>query len=645
MENNEQIDNSEHRIEFEEEKNIKEKILFYVPAKKTLFFAGITALILVFIFYAYQACDAYKNVKGFNKAIIGIEKSILEERDIKQAKEHLEQADLKVESLKENLRAARLFSFLPFVNREVSAAKDILSAASITIESGFEIIEWLSILDFIEDGNLVSYNDFSDDEKKEFLQSLVDSVEIWNKTRDNLELSILLLRNAQKTTNIPVVSNLIVSVAGRISKGMELSETALPWISAIPDILGYPESKTYLLLLKNNTELRPTGGFIGTFGIVTLSNGGIEFFETDNVYNLDEPAKAFNEKIPPDPIRKYLKQSQWFFRDSNWDPDFPSSAKSAIQFYKDQKGPIEHFDGVLAFTPKLIEDLISIVGPIEVGDIIFTSETLVDLLAYHVELGFKEEGINEQNRKQIIDELATTLKDRLFSLNFSQIRAFVPKIIESLEEKHFMVYFVDSKLQAMALKANWDNRIKESDFDYLYVVDANLGSLKSDPAMERTISYSISSKDSKLIANVSIEYKHTGTFDWKTTRYRTYTRVYVPLGSKLIKAEGNMENVSVYDEHKKTVFGTFISIEPGATKNLLFSYELPEMLYQKIISKNYYSIFIQKQAGTYSHKLKLNFNLPFNSSKVSPNIFNKLSGANFIGEWNLEKDRLIYFEK
>src|SRR3989344_8002630 len=44
-------------------------------------------------------------------------------------------------------------------------------------------------------------------------------------------------------------------------------------IVALPDVLGFRGSKTYLVLLQNNTELRPTGGFMGAFALVTMDRG------------------------------------------------------------------------------------------------------------------------------------------------------------------------------------------------------------------------------------------------------------------------------------------------------------------------------------------------------------------------------------
>ena len=216
----------------------------------------------------------------------------------------------------------------------------------------------------------------------------------------------------------------------------------------------------------------------------------------------------------------------------------------------------------------------------------------------------------------------------------------LPLITQAFDEKQAMIYFTDPNLQKSAANFNWDNRIKETAGDYFYVVDANLGSLKTDPAISRTISYSLrpEAKDRSLIATVKITYTNQGKFDWKTTRYRTYTRLYVPLGSTLITAEGNEEPLAITDSHGKTVFGTFISIEPEDSETLTFNYKLPAGLVNKI-SQGDYSLLVQKQAGTEAHGLELDIALPFAVESVNPSVLKKADKNQVISRTNLQEDR------
>lgn len=612
-----------------------------IPTKKQTKLAVFYALIFLFVFYFIQVFLIFKNAIEFGSRIDNLKENIIS-RDFEKAKDTLEKMNSDLGRIDLSARLLYPFNSIPGISQEFKSARLIISAGKNYINSGIILTGWASEIPELSEADFSSVSSLSADKKGAILARIDESSEIWEKINNNSDSSMELLERAKDSTKLPVVSGIINEVISKINKYQNLFDAAQTFLSIAPDILGYPTEKAYLLLLQNNTELRPTGGFIGTYGILKIKNAEVVEFLTDNVYNLDEPAKAYNTKVPPLPMQKYIKQKQWFFRDSNWDPDFPTTAQRAIQFYKDEKGPVSHFNGVIAFTPDLIEDIMSVIGPIYADGKEFTSENLVELLAWHVEKGFTKEGVTAYNRKKIIDDIAQQIKEKIFSLSSDKIKTMLPIIMNNFEEHQLMVWFENPDAQKIIQDLNWGNRILPAEYDYLYVVDANLGSLKSDPAINRTINYKLSVTDQgELRSNVEIIYEHTGKFDWKTTRYRTYARVYVPYGSKLISAKGNEEDIKITDEHGKTVFGTFISIEPGKSETLSFTYSLPKDVVNKILLSNY-ELLVQKQAGTSAHKLNLDITLPFSIDEALPKeIIKKKSDNSAKGSTDLKVDRKI----
>ena len=229
----------------------------------------------------------------------------------------------------------------------------------------------------------------------------------------------------------------------------------------IPKIAGYPESKTYLFLLENNTELRPTGGFIGTYGTLKVKDGEIEDFVTDNIYNLDVPAESFLNIDPPEPLKKYLKSERWFLRDSNWSPDFPATAEKALWFYEQERGPVKNFDGVIAVTPTFIESLIELTGELTVQGITFNKENFVDTLQYQVEQGYYRQGISDSERKEIIGQLSAMLLDRLLALPQSKWDDFWTTFTNDIEHKQILIYLRDPVAQATVSQENWGGEVTD----------------------------------------------------------------------------------------------------------------------------------------------------------------------------------------
>jgi hypothetical protein len=365
----------------------------------------------------------------------------------------------------------------------------------------------------------------------------------------------------------------------------------------------------------NNTELRPGGGFVGAYGVIKVSDGGIDSFFTDDVYGLDGPSEAWMKETPPAPLARYLGKT-WYMRDANWSPDFVVSAADIERLYHLEKGPVDHFDGVIGITPTFIGRLLSITGPIDIDGHVFNSDNITDELEYQVEKGFAQGGVPYFQRKDIVGKLGDELVKRLLQTPVSKLPDVAAVAQEAVNEKHLMVSLADPDLMSYADSRGWTGRVPTTTGDSLMVVDANLASLKTDSVMDRTVSYSFSPDGTGYLAHAAITYHNTGHFDWKTTRYRTYARFYVPLGSTLVQGEGMMKDdklndpkhtpgtIDVGTDLGQTVFGAFISIEPGETKTLAVTYRLPDAL-NKAIQAGSYHLDVTKELGTLGHKLTL----------------------------------------
>ncbi len=83
------------------------------------------------------------------------------------------------------------------------------------------------------------------------------------------------------------------------------------------DILGGNGPRKYLFLFQNNNEMRATGGFIGTYGVLDIFNGRIKKFYIDGIFNPD--GQLMVDVVPPTPIQKI--SGGWSLHDSNWFPD------------------------------------------------------------------------------------------------------------------------------------------------------------------------------------------------------------------------------------------------------------------------------------------------------------------------------------
>jgi hypothetical protein len=385
-----------------------------------------------------------------------------------------------------------------------------------------------------------------------------------------------------------------------------LIEPFLPFLKDLPTLLGKDEPQDFLILLQNPHELRPTGGFIGTYGRMTIDRGSVTQFFTDDIYRVDAKLVGKETDIAPEPFKLFANLNYWYVRDANWSPDFPTSAQDVLRLYT-KATEEEGIDVVLAMTPRIVEEFLKITGPVTVDGITFTNENLIDALQYRVEQEFWRIGLKDEDRKIVINHLAQELRGRFFSLSTAEATAFAEAAKRTIAEKEILVYSANPAIQEQLLQAGWAGAIPDVKHDLVAVVDANIGALKTDRLVDRSFDYEVHKRpDGQYQATLRLTYKNNGHFDYRTTRYRTYTRVYVPIGSELFDVQGLMsgdrsqENVraQVYAEFDKTVFAGFVSVEPGQQRTVTYQYLLPPWFAQKIDREARYDLTVMKQPGT-----------------------------------------------
>jgi hypothetical protein len=373
-------------------------------------------------------------------------------------------------------------------------------------------------------------------------------------------------------------------------------------VGLFADLLGFRGSRTYLLLFQNNTELRPSGGFIGSYAVVRMDKMRPEVVIVSGTETLDAGADPSKLPEPPQAIREYLGVEKWYFRDSNWSPDFAESAATALDRYRAEGGAAaDDIDIVIAVTPTVIERILERTGPVVADGLLFSHDTITEKLEYEVEYGYADRGISFADRKRILGPLMAEIISRVRGdvlLHLSDYAALFERLVR---ERHILLFSEDDSLMRSFDAVGATGHLVTPKGDYLMWVDANLGALKTDHALERALRYDVAGSLGAPTATATMRYDHRGGFDWRTTRYRTYARVFVPLGAELIGAyiDGkpvDSGNVQTGSELGKQWFGTFVSIEPGTQKTLSFSYRLPAL-------PEPYTLFVQKQAGTIAHGL------------------------------------------
>ncbi|MFA6171724.1 MAG: DUF4012 domain-containing protein [Patescibacteria group bacterium] len=546
--------------------------------------------------------------------------------------------------------------YLPLIGSSVSDAKYLLSTASILSRTVTEGVTISKGMESLVKKSSASFSKFTPEEKGKVLAYLYQSSPELVGLKANLDLASLNLEKIKFSFLLFPIKGKIESLKERLDLGREILERAIPASKFLPELAGFPEKRRFLFLLQNSDELRPTGGFIGNYGIIETQNGDIVRFDTDDSYHLDMPVKDKLNIDPPAPVKEYLAK-KWYFRDSNWQPDFTAAAKTSEWFFKQESGLAQSkentdFSGIIAITPKFITDLLAITGPIILEGHEYNKDNFSELLEYRVEMGYKEMGESSWNRKQMVGKIANELKTRIFDLPMDRWEEIFKAIANNIDEKNILVYFNDCDLEELAVEEGIAGEQKAADNDYLMVVDSNMGSFKTDSVMNKNIIYKLEEKTGGLFAKVTAYYSHQGTRDWRTTDYRTYTRVYVPQGSRLVSSEGFLSEVTAGQdedyivqtcsktEKDKMFFGGFLKIAPGKIGNFTIEYQLPDRLYRKL-DQGEYKLTLQKQPGNRVSEVQVDIKPDRTIKAYIPTGFSadKISSGEIIWKTDLTTDK------
>lgn len=383
-------------------------------------------------------------------------------------------------------------------------------------------------------------------------------------------------------------------------------------VGNIPALLGQDKSKTYLILFENNMELRPTGGFIGSFGLFTFDKGRLSDLTVNDVYSADGQLNGHVE--PPLPIKKYLGEANWWLRDSNWDPDFPTSAKRAEWFL--DKELSKDVDGVFSVDLFPIKEILKSTGPIFLSDydMSITSDNLYEKTQSEVENNFFA---GTHKKASFLTALSRSLLAEVTKLDVRQKFSILKTFYNSFNERHIQAYLHDSSSQEAFSVLGWDGAVAVPTCgtgcyaDTVGLVEANLGVNKVNYFIQRNIGLDVTIGASGIDHKLTVTLKNNANPALGPSgRYINYLRIMIPSDasiSSLVGYNGGVqENLTpeLTDAKGRKEVGVLVELLAGNTKNIELSWTSGSV---GVAPFTNYGLYVRKQAGTDADPIKLSF--------------------------------------
>lgn len=395
---------------------------------------------------------------------------------------------------------------------------------------------------------------------------------------------------------------------------------------------GFNGAQSYLVLFQNSMELRPTGGFIGSVGKLTMVDGNVGEFTIFDVYELDGQLRGHVD--PPDPIRTLLAQEHWYLRDSNWDPDFGVSGERAAWFFEKETG--QKVDGVFALTTGFVTEFLKATGPINLSDYNdrVTSDNFLGKALYYTKSDFFP---GSTQKKDFLGSLARAMFERLHEPLGVNNTIALRSIVQSVDRRDLQFYFADPTRERLSRAFSWAGELdlKPTCADGgelapcidlpIAIIDANVGVNKANVFVSNDVGRDIEiTENGSLSETVTFSQSNGGGSTGEDANYTSYTRFYLPFGASPDSIGASVQNVTIdgqavregrgeslpyweeSNDHERVIVGVASILAPQKNRRVAVTYTRPIT-----IARSARVILITRfQAGTPPAPLSLRVRAP-----------------------------------
>lgn len=458
--------------------------------------------------------------------------------------------------------------------------------------------------------------------------------------------------------------------------------TADRLVSLLLDMVGHTQARTYLVVFQNTGELRPSGGFMGSYAEVTLDRGMIRKLHVPGGGPYDLRSQLRTRWRPPEPLT--LVGARWEFQDANWFADFAQTASTIGTFWSNAGQPT--VDGIIAVNSTILPKILTLTGPIDMPT--YGKRVTADTVLFETQKAVELEYDRVTNTpKAFVGDLNKEVIARLQALGPKQWSEIATMLAGSLETKEIQLWFTRPEEQETARAFGWTGEWASSEaFASLAVVGANIAGQKSDAAIQEDVHQLVTiDEQGSVNERVLLAREHHGTAGqiFQGVNNVQYLRIYTPRGTRFTDAEGfevpepalfevpteretvfpgtvanarqmvsNGEWMDVGEEHGRSVGGGWIQLRPGMSRETAFSYRLPrstEDMAQALLDgtedrsvSDAYVVQLQSQSGApRSHHIRIAYPARWAVVRLSPGMKQMKPG---IIEWEqpvLDRDQTL----
>jgi len=385
---------------------------------------------------------------------------------------------------------------------------------------------------------------------------------------------------------LPQVSSPALAMLAEVDHARHQLVGARKGLSLLADLSDPATDVRLLLLSQDSLELRATGGYVGSYGVLHFLHGSVRLDKYEATEDLPDPKPMIP---PPADLAVYLP-GPWRLSNVNWWPDFPTTATAARDMFRRQGGG--DVQGVIALTELATARMIGATGPLQIPgyEKPVTEDGFDKRVVYEVE----QKMPRDVPRKKFLTELAATLFERLFALPPDRVPLLAEAVARSAGAGDIALWFNEPARESLIDGAVVEGRLPRTQGDFLMLVDANLSATKANLDLTRDVVYRVARENGGWVGHLRARIRDDADKTAINPYYNGYLRVYVPLGSKLVGNRSDQTDSGPAPDGPYEVFSQLVNVDPRGEQVVTFDYELPPA----VAASGRYRLSWVRQSGT-----------------------------------------------
>ena len=217
-----------------------------------------------------------------------------------------------------------------------------------------------------------------------------------------------------------------------------VSAQATELSNVLPGIFGAQGTRSYLIAACTGAELRSTGGFPGSVGLMTIDNGKMQVGEFASP---TKSAPMLPEELAPEMSQEEERIFGWriaqYFPDSTYVPDFPRAADLMDQIWeRSGNAPI---NGIICVDPVFLQRVLALTGGVTTSDgTVVDGTNAAEMLMNTVYIKYAD---NTDAQDAMFTQVASHALGQIFgNLGSVDLMKFATTLLQSVEDKRFFAW-------------------------------------------------------------------------------------------------------------------------------------------------------------------------------------------------------------